>query len=101
MGKKTVKQIIKLFIFLSYLLKRVIKKTYLDTVTLETKGFLSERHHGLYKMFSRVVRPVWQTAIVEEAKISEEGRTRTYVGFSCNFLYFEVYFKTSKLTLLY
>lgn len=49
---------------------------------LETKGFLSERHHGLYKMFCRFVRPVWQTAIVEEAKISEEGRTRTYVGFS-------------------
>ena len=42
--------------------------------------FFSERQQGLYKMFSRYVRPVWEGTVVEDLFVTEDGKKRAFVS---------------------
>nr|CAB3264505.1 nuclear pore complex protein Nup155 [Phallusia mammillata] len=41
--------------------------------------YFSERQHGVYKVFSRIMRPLWEGKLVEDYVVSEGGKQRCFV----------------------
>ena len=42
--------------------------------------YLSERQQGVYKLFARIVRPLWDGKLVQDFVVNEFGKTKTFVS---------------------
>jgi len=40
----------------------------------------SERQHGVFKMFARIVRPLWEGKLVKDVMVAEDGKQRCFVS---------------------